>query len=462
MMEKRPDQKVNSLSLFAIISFLMSLIFCTFLISAAIINRTNIELLIMEQQIFERAQRISEIINKLLYKTQTLSAIVVHDRGRMDSFDSLAPSLVDDPVIKNIILAPNGIVTKIYPLEENQELIGWDYFDGRAGNREALAAKNLRALVLGGPIEIIQGGNAIFGRLPVFIDTPPDGSKFWGLVSVTLKFPQVLEHAQLDIFNTNGYMYELWRVNPDTNEKQVLSKNYSLLKPNSYSVERPIFLPNAVWYLKASSVNLWYTQPENIALIAAGFFISLIVFFVMQNNYQLKNMESFFEHMAITDSLTGIFNRRHFLEIVRINIEKSRRHNENCFFIMFDIDKFKNINDTYGHQIGDKVLMDVTARVKADIRPYDLFGRYGGEEFVLFISGISRARVFEMIERLRTSVCGRKYEYDSVSFDCSASFGIAHMDDYNLDKAIKQSDDAMYAAKKNGRNCVVFYNDITS
>jgi len=203
----------------------------------------------------------------------------------------------------------------------------------------------------------------------------------------------------------------------------------------------------------------WYSHPDNIALILAGFFISLIVFLVMQNNYELKKMQAGFELMAITDHLTGIFNRRHFLEIVRINIEKARRLNEDCYFIMFDIDKFKDINDTYGHQIGDKVLMDVTARIKTNIRPYDLFARYGGEEFLIFTSGISIKQVCDMSERLRLSLCGRKYEYDNVSFNCSASFGIAHMIDYNLDLAIKQSDDAMYAAKRNGRNCVVYFNE---
>jgi diguanylate cyclase (GGDEF)-like protein len=183
----------------------------------------------------------------------------------------------------------------------------------------------------------------------------------------------------------------------------------------------------------------------------------------MQNNYQLKNMQSVFELMAITDPLTGIYNRRHFLEIVRISIEKSRRHKEDCYFIMFDIDRFKQINDTYGHQIGDKVLMDITARIKADIRPYDLLARYGGEEFIIFTTGVSKTEVCEMAERLRQSLHSRKYEYDSdISFESSASFGIAHMYDYNLDKSIKRSDEALYKAKGNGRNCVVYWTPETT
>ena len=462
MENQNQTKETKTLSIRAIIASLVSIAFCTFLISATIINRINIDKLRLEQQIYERTHRISEVITKLLYKTEALSAVIINDNGSMDSFEIIAPSIVDDPVIKNILLAPDGIVTKIYPYAENKNFIGWNYFDGRAGNMEARAARDLGQLVLGGPIDIIPGESAIFGRLPVFIDTPEESRKFWGLVSVTLKFPQVLDSAELEIFNTYGYAYELWRTNPDTNEKQVIASNYNSIRPGSHSAEKSIQILNAEWHLKVSLDDIWYGHSDNIALIAAGLLISLIIFLVMQNNYELKNMQVIFEMMAITDPLTGIFNRRHFLEIVRIGIEKARRIKENCYFIMFDIDKFKDVNDTYGHQIGDKVLMDVTARIKANIRPYDLFARYGGEEFLIFASGLNKNEVCDMAERLRLSLCGRKYEYDNISISSSASFGIAHMHDYNLDEAIKQSDEAMYAAKRNGRNCAVYFSEIES
>jgi len=455
---RETDKKFTSLSIVAVISFLASIIFCAFLISATIINRSNIDKLRLEQQIYERTHRISDVISKLLYKSEALSAIVVHDNGSMDSFEIIAPSIVDDPVIQNILLAPEGIVTKVYPYTENANLIGWNYFDGRAGNKEAMAARDLGELVLGGPIDIVQGGAAIFGRLPIFIDTPEEPHKFWGLASVTLKFPQVLNYADLDIFDTYGYAYELWRISPDTNEKQVMISNYDHITPSSRFAEKPVQILNAQWYLRVSMNSMWYNYPDNIALIIAGFFISLIVFFVMQNNHDLKNMQVIFELMAITDPLTGILNRRHFLDIVRINIEKARRHKEDCYLIMFDIDKFKDVNDTYGHQIGDRVLMDVTVRIKSDIRPYDLFARYGGEEFIIFTSGINKNEVCDMAERLRLSLGGSNYEYDNISIKTSASFGIARLEDYNMDKGIQQSDEALYEAKRNGRNCVVYYN----
>ncbi|MDR1839811.1 MAG: sensor domain-containing diguanylate cyclase [Treponema sp.] len=456
---KDNENKHKTLSIIAVASFLVSLSFCVFLISVTIINRINIEKLRLEQQAYERTLKINDTITKLLYKTEIIAALIINDNGSMDSFERIAPAIVDDPAIQNIILAPDGIVKKVYPYTENENLLGWNYFDERAGNREAIAAQDSGELVLGGPIDIIQSGKAIFGIMPVFIDTLEEADKFWGFVSVTLKFPQILDRAELGIFDTYGVAYELWRINPDTDKKQILATNFDNITPKTKFIEKPVQILNAIWYLKVSYADTWYRQPYNIALVFAGFFISFIVFFVMQNNYKLKNMQYVFELMAITDPLTGIFNRRHFMETVRISIEKARRNNEKCFFTMFDIDKFKNVNDTYGHQIGDKVLVDIATRIKTNIRPYDLFARYGGEEFLIFTCGITEKEVCDMTERLRVRICGKKYEYGNISFDCSASFGIACMEDYDLDKAIKQSDEALYAAKRNGRNCVVYYSE---
>jgi sensor domain CHASE-containing protein len=201
-MDKDEEKKIKGLSITAIISFLVSLCFCTFLISAAIVNKVNIEKMRIEQHIIDISQRITETITKLLYKTEMLSTIIVLDSGNFDSFEFIAPSIIDDPAIQNVLLAPNGIVTKIFPYQENSNLIGWNYFDDKAGNREAMLAVELGELVLGGPIDIIQGGSAVFGRLPVYIDTPEEKHKFWGIVSITLKFPSLLEYLELKNLDT--------------------------------------------------------------------------------------------------------------------------------------------------------------------------------------------------------------------------------------------------------------------
>ena len=171
------------------------------------------------------------------------------------------------------------------------------------------------------------------------------------------------------------------------------------------------------------------------------------------------------EELSTADSLTGISNKAHFMSHSSALIEKARRDRANCYLLFLDIDYFKRINDTHGHDIGDKVLIEIARRVQSCIRAGDLFARFGGEEFVIFMTGPNDAGVNEAAERVRRSLCGRKFEFGDVSLDVSASIGVSKIIDFGvdkaihntLDKALQNADSAMYAAKKDGRNRVSYY-----
>jgi diguanylate cyclase (GGDEF)-like protein len=450
-------KKLIKLSKTAILSFFVSLVLCSSIIIITIINRGNVEKLQMEHLILEKTIRINEVVSRLLYKTNSLEMMVIQGDGNLDNFYRIAPSIVDDPAILNILVAPDGIVSNVYPLENNQAVLGLNFFSEGAGNREAIAAKDSGRLVLGGPFQLIQGGYALVGRLPVYIDTLDERQKFWGLVSVTLRFPQALDGAELNILNTQGFAYELWRINPDTDEKQVIASDYEHAGSNPRFIEKHVPVINADWYLKVWPIRIWYSYPENLILIIAGLLISILVLFVVQNNRELKRMGTVLEDMAKCDPLTGIYNRRHFMEYSKIDMERSRRAEEECYVILFDLDKFKSINDIHGHIIGDNVLIETTSRIKAIIRPYDLFARYGGEEFIIYASGANKNSITDLAERLRLSICEKKYEYESVSLNSSASFGIACIYECDINKAILHADKALYTAKNEGRNRVVFW-----
>jgi two-component system cell cycle response regulator len=125
--------------------------------------------------------------------------------------------------------------------------------------------------------------------------------------------------------------------------------------------------------------------------------------------------------------------------------------------MIFDIDHFKSVNDTYGHLVGDKVLKTLAKRVTAAVRQYDLFGRYGGEEFILYISDISPADMREHAERIRLALSTKPMEFEEATLTITASFGVASvLSAPDLDGIIKLADTALYEAKHSGRNCVRF------
>ena len=192
-------------------------------------------------------------------------------------------------------------------------------------------------------------------------------------------------------------------------------------------------------------------------MIFAGILLLILfaVVFLLARNVTLSKK---LKELASKDSLTGILNRRHFMELGLMQIERSRRMKTESFIVIYDLDHFKGVNDRYGHLAGDKVLIEIAQRIKKTIRPYDLFGRYGGEEFILLVSDTDKQNMINIAERLRRDVCETPVEFEGLQIPISASFGIACAAPLNdMHTATKHADEALYRAKNEGRNRVVFY-----
>jgi diguanylate cyclase (GGDEF)-like protein len=173
---------------------------------------------------------------------------------------------------------------------------------------------------------------------------------------------------------------------------------------------------------------------------------------------ELSGLTERFENSAHYDSLTGVFNRRRFTELVQKHIIVAAKKNEPTFVFMLDLDHFKNVNDTYGHDAGDEVLKVIANRIKDSMRPYDLFGRYGGEEFIMFMSANEPEIAVNFAERVREIVQDTPVHFDGIDIPVTTSVGVAQAaPDVSFDKAIKLADKALYKAKKGGRNRVELY-----
>ena len=160
--------------------------------------------------------------------------------------------------------------------------------------------------------------------------------------------------------------------------------------------------------------------------------------------------------MAVTDSLTGLYVRRYFMAKLQEEIRRAERYNRVISIVMADLDKFKNINDTYGHDAGDRVLQAIGNFLQNNVRDVDIVARYGGEEFVMMIPEADQEAAFSLSERLRHQIS--KIEFDDLP-STTISLGVATypFNGSALEDLIKKADAAMYAAKKAGRNKVVKY-----
>lgn len=176
---------------------------------------------------------------------------------------------------------------------------------------------------------------------------------------------------------------------------------------------------------------------------------------VLRANSELRTNEGRILELMRTDPLTGAANRRWLAESLVDELERSRRTGQNCSLILADLDHFKNINDSFGHAVGDAVLRGFVALAKATVRPYDIVARYGGEEFVLLMPGCSLPEVTAVAERLREHLESTRMA--GVPHPVTASFGIACSDSADTpDGLLLYADKAMYEAKHQGRNRVVY------
>jgi diguanylate cyclase (GGDEF)-like protein/PAS domain S-box-containing protein len=165
-----------------------------------------------------------------------------------------------------------------------------------------------------------------------------------------------------------------------------------------------------------------------------------------------SRIEAQLQQLATTDSLTGLSNRRQFETHFAMELERARRYRSNLALIMFDIDHFKSVNDTFGHQVGDEVLVELSKLMAQELRVTDILARWGGEEFLVLALETGMEDACTLAEKLRSAV--EQHPFATVP-EITCSFGVTAyvVGDSSFD-LLKRADDAMYLAKRNGRNRV--------
>ncbi len=222
-----------------------------------------------------------------------------------------------------------------------------------------------------------------------------------------------------------------------------------------------VMVPQCIYYLTIAGVD---------AKLMA-FLIFVFIFFMLNVglqlhkdaihtlslNHELSKAKEKAEQLARTDMLTGLNNRRAFIETGKMILKNAQRYGHPLSMVMLDIDNFKMINDTYGHTSGDKVIKALANVINHGVRESDVSGRLGGEEFAIILQETNLTAAQELIDRLRKEVEQTPIHIDSQQINVTASFGIAQLDTEldSFDKLLDRADHAMYQAKKAGRNRVV-------
>lgn len=332
-----------------------------------------------------------------------------------------------------------------------------------ASQRKAQEAENLRqaTAALAAALDLRQVLDNILNHLEQVI--PYD----WACV-------YLLEEQTLHAVAANGFAAE----------QQVLGYNFPVsnaLAQQIMIMGHPLILEDAALeprfsgWVETGYVHAWMGVPLIIKGSLIGFLTlgsqvpgtygreqaNLVQAFANQAAAAIANARLYSEvqRLAITDPLTGLYNRRGFSEIGHREIERARRYKRPLSVIMLDIDFFKTVNDTYKHAVGDQVLRILAERCRKRTREVDILARYGGEEIVILLPETDRAGGLRAAEHLRRDVADEPFETDVGPLWVTVSLGVADSlnGECELDELVERADAALYAAKQAGRNRVMSY-----
>jgi two-component system, cell cycle response regulator len=217
---------------------------------------------------------------------------------------------------------------------------------------------------------------------------------------------------------------------------------------------------NAIMLRDMGSTNGTYVNDEMIDeyVLRDGDFIKVgrcIFKFLSGNNIENAYHEEIYR-LTTVDGLTQVFNRRYFVETLEREIGRALRYRRELSLIMFDIDRFKGVNDSFGHLAGDHVLKHLASVIKTRIRREDVLARYGGEEFAIVLPEIDNANCLPFAEKIRQIVERTDFKFENVRIPVTISMGIATVDGEVIDPQTltKRADERLYEAKASGRNRV--------
>lgn len=226
-----------------------------------------------------------EVLSTQLNKARTLEAFVVQNEGGTEGFDRVARLLVTDSTVRNVLLAPEGVVSAVYPIKGNESVLGHDLTGRKAGDKEAQAAIERGTMIMAGPFSLVQGGLGIAGRLPVYLD-----GSFWGIVSVTLNYPEALSGLTApSSVASQGFACRIWRVNPDSGIEQTIVKSGDGIASRAFDYVFPIY--NSEWHVTVSPVQPWYTNDSVIYSALVSLLLSFSVATAVVSTGTIRRME---------------------------------------------------------------------------------------------------------------------------------------------------------------------------
>lgn len=350
------------------------------------------------------------------------------------------------------LVLKDDVVTQAYPL--HPELIGIDASTHRTQSRAVAQLRRTLEPLVGGPVDLVPGVRGLILRVPVRRATAARASSYWGHVAFVFDMTRMQQllgrssralKARVELADADGL---------GATAEFALS-TAGTAGPAAQTLD--FLVPSERWRVSVRSPSQSAASGVNALLLAGGVLLSLVggvaIGLLLSTTRRLHEQNDELQKLAITDALTGAFNRRAAVERTETELVLSQRTGKAFSVLLLDLDHFKSINDQYGHAVGDIALKVIVATVKAELRQTDVVGRWGGEEFLLIAVQTPELGALELAERLRLRIAETPIPTGFTTLRLSASFGIAEsIATDTAESLIDRADQGLYQAKAKGRN----------
>lgn len=399
------------------------------------------------------AERLQNDMNRGVAITDTLEEIAISENGKIDNFQKVARDLMAD-FIQSIQIAPDGVVTDIYP-EAGNEAGKIDLMNDESRGEICRYGRDKNIVTMQGPFDLKQGGQGIAIRNPVYLEGADGSPVFWGFTIVIIRVPEIFTES-IQALTKFGYDYSLTKtVSPLSDDTEIVSSSGNIMKnPITFEFEfcGSLFdfevMPADGWS------HGWNVFPQlflGICVILLLTGLTVVILVIERNRDTLKKM-------AITDPLTGLLNRKGFDEQLK-NVMQGDLH-IHCVGIQMDIDDFKFINDMYGHVVGDAALKSLAQDMQSYFNDNSILCRNGGDEFSVILVDTTEEEARKKIEHFTIQPRHITYNGEEHPFYISLGYAEYPKDCEDVLKLIRCADMALYAVKLHGKhNCSRYRGD---
>ena len=382
--------------------------------------------------------------------TDTLEQILISENGEIHQFETIAGNLMSDS-IESVQLAPNGVVTDIYPAEGN-EAGKIDLLHDKDRKEISCYARDNHATITQGPFELKQGGYGIAVRNPVYLKDKSGQEYFWGFDIVILRVQDIFSDTVSALSNF-GYEYKILKTDIPWSDtyKVVYQSDGQIDHPISYAFT----VGDGTWKLEVTPKTGW--RNNTLLIIISGMFLTISLLLSVLTRVWLvaKEHKNKYKILARTDSLTNIYNRYGFDELAEKIISK----NPQTHFVaaLLDIDDFKFINDIYGHSYGDKALKSLADSMKAFFPSDALLGRNGGDEFCILLPNCTFKEADKQLQQF--TKLPKTFSYHGKELAFYISLGYAEYPTFaaSPSQLMRCADAALYEIKLHGKNGCMAY-----